>query len=228
MNTSLQQSKSSKDSILNYLLKNDRASAQNIADYVKISIQATRKHLKVLEEMELIQHQLIPAKVGRPQHIYSLSRQGRDRFPQNYGEFAVSFLDTITETIGEKEVSKILAKQWQKKVLKYQSHLTADNLEEKIKQLVEIRRQEGYMAEVYPVNKEKENKESKRTKPSSSSFFVTEHNCAISDVAESYPQVCTHELEMFVALFPDCQVERTNWMNNGEHLCGYLIRASTH
>ena len=216
MSTSLQQS--SKDAILNYLLKENRASAQMIAQAMNISPQATRRHLKELEELGLVEYELIQVKVGRPQHQYYLSRQGRDRFGQNYGEFAVSFLDTLTETVGEKEVSKVLEKQWQKKAEKYRQYLTGKNLEEKIDQLVEIRKNEGYMAELFLIEEEAQSKFVRQ------SFFISEHNCAISDVAESYPQVCTHELEMFASLFPDCRVERTNWINNGENLCGYLIQ----
>ncbi|NEQ86496.1 MAG: iron-sulfur cluster biosynthesis transcriptional regulator SufR, partial [Moorea sp. SIO2I5] len=56
--------------------------------------------------------------------------------------------------------------------------------------------------------------------------ILTEYNCVISNVAESYPSVCGHELEMFAAVLPDCTVERTHWLNNGEHQCGYLIKGS--
>jgi DeoR family suf operon transcriptional repressor len=31
-------------------------------------------------------------------------------------------------------------------------------------------------------------------------------------------------LEMFGAILPDCAIERTHWINNGEHSCGYLIQ----
>jgi DeoR family suf operon transcriptional repressor len=41
-------------------------------------------------------------------------------------------------------------------------------------------------------------------------------------VAESFPSVCGHELEMFATVL-DSPVERTHWMVDGEHRCGYLI-----
>ena len=43
-----------------------------------------------------------------------------------------------------------------------------------------------------------------QTKPPSSKpeFIFTEYNCAISEVRESYPSVCGHELEMFSAILP--------------------------
>jgi len=55
-------------------------------------------------------------------------------------------------------------------------------------------------------------------------FILTEHNCAISNVAESFPSVCGHELQMFATVLPDCTVERTHWIINGEHR-GYLVQA---
>lgn len=214
MSTSLQQS--SKEMILQYLLKETKASAQDIARAMNISPQATRRHLKELEDQGLLDRDPIQVKTGRPQYLYYLSRKGRDRFPQNYGEFAVSFLDTLTETVGENQVSKVLEKQWQRKAENYRQYITGKTLPERVSQLVEIRKQEGYMAELFCVENE--------SKDNIKQFFLTEHNCAISEVAESYPQVCSHELEMFAALFPDCQIERTNWINNGEHRCGYLIQ----
>ncbi|RMD68292.1 MAG: winged helix-turn-helix transcriptional regulator, partial [Cyanobacteria bacterium J149] len=147
MNTSLQSS--SKEAILQYLLKETQASAQNIAEAMNISTQATRRHLKDLQERGLIEYDLIRVKTGRPQYLYSLSRQGRDRFPQNYGEFAVSFLDTLTETVGENEVSRVLQKQWEKKADNYRKFMEGKSLEEKVTQLVKMRKEEGYMAELF-------------------------------------------------------------------------------
>lgn len=207
---------SSKQYILQYLLKHEKATANDIAEALDISRQATRRHLNDLENEGLIYHHIIQPKMGRPQHEYYLSEKGHDYFPHGYGEFAVSFLDTLTETLGEKQVSQVLQKQWERKAHEYRQHIRGDNLKEKVTKLVEIRKKEGYMAELYLLDESHENNQK---------FFLSEHNCAISDVAESYPQVCGHELEMFASLFPNCKVERTNWINNGEHRCGYLIES---
>ena len=59
----------------------------------------------------------MPLKSGRPQHSYYLSQQGRDLFPQNYGDFAVSFLDTMAETVGEKKSYRNFGKTMAKKSL---------------------------------------------------------------------------------------------------------------
>jgi DeoR family transcriptional regulator, suf operon transcriptional repressor len=202
---------STKQDILQLLLKQGRATVQELAKKLDISPQAIRRHLGELEAEGLILHDSNRVGMGRPQHIYQLSRQGKERFPSRYGEFAVSFLDTLMETVGEQQVREILKKQWQKKVEEYRDRLGNGSLKTRIAKLVELRQAEGYMAELHQLEDTEEK------------YILTEHNCAISDVAESYPTVCGHELEMFAALFPDCKVDRTNWINNGEHRCGYLI-----
>jgi DeoR family suf operon transcriptional repressor len=204
---------STKQDILQHLLRESQGTAQELAEALAISPQAIRRHLKELEADGLIEHQPIQQGMGRPQHIYTLSQKGRDRAPHRYREFAVSFLDTLAETVGKEQVSEVLRKQWQRKGSEYRQRLQGNTLQEKVASLVQLRKDEGYMAEFHPV------------KDSQEVFFLVEHNCAISEVAESYPSVCGHELEMFAMVLPECKVERTQWIIDGEHRCGYLIQA---
>jgi len=212
------QTPSTKEDILNYLLKVNQTKAQELADLLEISPQAIRRHLKDLEIEGLVEHRAVQEGMGRPQYYYYLSKQGRDRFPNRYGEFAVSFLDTLMETVGEKQVGEVLKKQWERKADEYRQRIGAGSLQARVAKLVELRREEGYMAELHDFD------ENMAEPKMAEKFILAEHHCAISEVAESYPTVCGHELEMFGAILPDCAIERTHWINNGEHSCGYLIQ----
>ncbi len=203
------QQPSTKQDILQHLLERGQATAQELADALDISPQAVRRHLKDLEGEDLIEYQTVQVGMGRPQHVYKLSRKGRDRFPDSHGKFAVSLLDTLAETMGYDQVNTILRKQWERKGMEYRDRVGSGSLSDRVAKLVELRKAEGYMAEYYPIE--------------SNQFMFTEHNCAIADVAETFPSVCGHELEMFSLVLPDCTVERTHWLINGEHRCGYLI-----
>jgi DeoR family suf operon transcriptional repressor len=216
------QQNSTKQDILHLLLKQGQATAQELSEHLQITPQAIRRHLKDLETEGLIIHQVIHEGMGRPNYVYALSREGRNQFPHRHEEFAVSLLDTLTETVGADQVGSILRKQWERKAIEYRERLGNASLEERVKHLVEIRREEGYMAEYYPVGASQTDVTEVQA-VDGTSFILTEYNCAISQIAESYPSVCGHELEMFeIAL--DCQVERTHWLVDGEHRCGYLIR----
>ena len=211
------QQPSTKQDILQHLLERGQATAQELADCLNISPQAVRRHLKDLEMEELIEYQSIQVGMGRPQHAYRLSRKGRDRFPNSHGKFAVSLLDTMAQTLGHEQVDLILRKQWEHKAFEYRDRVGTGSLHDRVIKLVELRQSEGYMAEYYPI--ETDGARNGHT----AQFMLTEHNCAISDVAESFPNVCSHELDMFAAVFGDCIVERTHWLIDGEHRCGYMI-----
>ncbi len=216
------QQTSTKQDILQFLLKGDKATALELAESLDISPQAIRRHLKDLEGDGLIQYQSVQAGMGRPQHIYELTSLGRDRFPNRYGDFAVSFLDTLAETVGREQVISILRKQWQRKAMEYRRMMGTGLLEERVARLMELRRDEGYMAEWYPVEAVDDGT---CGTDKGDRFVFMEHNCAISNVAETFPSVCGNELEMFAAVLPDCSIERTHWIIDGEHRCGYLIIA---
>lgn len=211
------QQNSTKQDILQRLLKQGEATALELAESLEITPQAIRRHLKDLEGDGLIEYQSAQIGMGRPQHIYKLTERGRDRFPHRYDEFAISFLDTLEETVGPDGVKALLHKQWQRKAIYYGQLLGNGPLPERLSNLVQLRQAEGYMAEWYPV-----------TYPGldgdrGDRYIFMEHNCAISNVAESFPSVCGHELDMFAAILSDCMVERTHWIVDGEHRCGYLI-----
>jgi DeoR family suf operon transcriptional repressor len=204
-----------KHDILQHLLKRGEATAQDLAEKLDISPQAIRKHLKDLETEGLIYHNAEQVGMGRPQFIYALTTAGRDRFPDSYNQFAVNFLDTLIDTLGKEQVSEVLHKQWQRKAQHYKSQLGVGTLRQRLEKLAEIRRAEGYVTEWFPVE---------GNNLANQDFIFTEYNCAIAHVAESFPSVCGHELEMFATVL-DCPVERTHWMVDGEHRCGYLIQS---
>lgn len=217
---------STKQEILEYLHKHQKATAIELAEVLDVSKQAIRRHLKDLETEELVLFSTSDqAGMGRPQHVYQLSRQGRDRlhrtmsdrFGDASGNFAVSLLDTLAETVGHDQFKSILQKQWERKAHEYRDRVGSGSLKERVANLVELRKAEGFMAEYHPVDVHDSSR--------GESFIFIEHNCAISNVAESFPTICGHELEMFAAVLPDCTVERTHWIIDGEHRCGYLVKA---
>jgi DeoR family transcriptional regulator, suf operon transcriptional repressor len=219
------QQPSTKQDILNYLMKQGHATAQDLAHRLEISAQATRRHLKDLEDEGLIQHEAIQVGMGRPKHTYRLSQTGRDQFPDRYDEFAVSLLMTLATTVDKKQFSDILRKQWEQKALEYRDRLGSGSLQERVAALVQIRRAEGYMAEWHLANGREADAEGALAEVTAPHYVITEYNCAISQIAESFPSVCGHELEMFELALEDCKVERTHWLVGGEHQCGYLVQA---
>lgn len=210
---------STKDDILQHLLRQQEASAQELSESLGMSVQAIRRHLKDLSAEELIEHRAVREGMGRPNYLYRLSRKGRDRFPAQYDQFAISLLGTMAATMGSDQVRTVLQKHWQRKAEEYQQKLGAGTIAERVERLVTLRQAEGYMAEWDEVQPGGE------IECDGHGYIITEYNCAISHIAETFPSVCGHELEMFQIALPDCSVQRTHWLVQGEHRCGYLIQA---
>ncbi len=205
---------STKQDILQVLLKQGEVSASSIAQSLRVTPQAIRRHLKDLEEEGLIQHKSVQTGMGRPNHLYELSKKGRSQFPDRSGEFAVSLLGSLSEQMDPEQMDLILRMQWERKAREYRDRLGEGSLKSRVQALVELRKSEGYMAESHVVDESH----------ASPQYVLTEYHCAISHIAETFPTVCGHELEMFAIALSDCQVERTHWLVDGEHRCGYLIQ----
>lgn len=220
---------STKQDILQHLVKQGQTSAQLLAEHLGISPQAVRRHLKDLEDEGLIEREAVQSGMGRPNYLYSLSQQGRDRLPERYNDFAVSLLNTLAQTVGPDQMGTILRKQWEQKALDYRNQVGGGSLAERVARLAELRQLEGYMAEWHVVDNSTADDSTAdaadSTADSSPQYIITEYNCAISQIAESFPSVCGHELNMFEIALQGCRVQRTHWQANGEHRCGYLIQS---
>ncbi|MEB3273654.1 MAG: iron-sulfur cluster biosynthesis transcriptional regulator SufR [Prochlorothrix sp.] len=217
---------STKEDIMRYLLRQGEATAQELAEALTISPQAVRRHLKDLETEQLLEHQTVQVGMGRPQHVYHLSKTGRSHFPEAYDQFALGLLDTLAANFPPEQVQEILRQQWQRKAAEYRSQLGTASVAERLNQLVALRRSEGYMTEWHPLSPEEAQQlELPIDRTCSHLYLLTEFHCAISSVAESFPNVCDYELELFNATLEDCQVQRIHWMMEGEHRCGYLVQA---
>lgn len=220
---------STKDDILRYLLQKGQATAQELADNLGISPQAIRRHLKDLEAETLILHQPVSSGMGRPQYVYHLSKTGRSYFPEAYDRFALGLLDTLVATVAPEQLQTILRQQWERKGLEYYQNIGHLPFPQRVKRLVELRRLDGYMTDCHPKspqNPQGASGDSVEMEYIVMEYIVMEYNCAIANVAESFPSICDYELALFhTALGKDCRVERTHWMIEGEHRCGYLIRS---
>jgi DeoR family transcriptional regulator, suf operon transcriptional repressor len=205
------QQPSTKQDILQMLLKQGEVSASDLAQQLQVSAQGIRRHLKDLEAEEVIQHRVVHGGAGRPNYLYGLSRKGRSQLPDRSDEFAVSLLGSLADQVGVEQMDSILRQQWARKAIEYRDRMGGGTLKERVQALVALRLAEGYMAECHESDL-------------ATQYVLTEYNCAISHIAQTFPKVCGHELEMFSIALADCHVERTHWQADGEHRCGYLIQ----
>jgi predicted ArsR family transcriptional regulator len=161
-----------------------------------------------LKNAQLIRYEEVQNGVGRPSYVYSLTERAQRIFPRNYQELAGDMLDTIKDLYGKKAVEAIFTKRTNKKIQNYRLLVNASSLSERIKQLVSLRRIDGYM--------------STWEETEDHSFIVNELNCPIQHVAEGCETACKEDLRIFSDLL-DAQVTRVSHMVQGDNACCYKI-----
>ena len=202
---------SSRDGVLVLLLRAGQATAAELASQLAISVQATRRHLRSLEEEGLVEASPTPEGPGRPSNHWRLTSQGQARFPNGSEHFALGLMRSLAGQLPPEAIRQLLEQQAIAKADDYRRQIGNAPLAERLEQLVALRRGEGYVAECQPDPE----------RPGS--WLLSEFHCSVIKIAEQFPCVCDQELQLIRHTFPDCAVERVHWRLQGGHACGFRL-----
>lgn len=190
-------------------MKEHRAlTADELAGMLNISAVAVRRHLDNLKHSQLVKHEEIQRGVGRPSFVYSLTEKADHLFPRNYQDLAADIILSVKDLYGQEAVNAIFKKRADKITETYKPFVTASTLEGRVKQLVDLRQNDGYMATW--------------EKTDDAEITITELNCPIQHVAEECAQACHEDMELFSSLL-GAEVIRTHNKAQGDSSCAYRI-----
>ncbi len=201
-----------REATLTLLLKQGETSAAKLAVLMGISVQAMRRHLRSLERDGLVVSSSSAAGPGRPSNAWQLTSHGLNFFNDASGseQFALELLASIESTLSEKNLVEVLHSQLDEKVIYYRDKIGSGALNTRLEKLVELRKQEGYLAELH-------------LSEDGISWYLNAFHCSIRSIAEKYPIVCDYELELIRNIFSDCEVQRVQWRLESGHSCGFEI-----
>jgi DeoR family suf operon transcriptional repressor len=183
--------------------------AKELAEQFGLTPNALRRHLKSLEEQQLVHYRREVRGVGGPVFAYALTRAGEALFPQAYASALAGVLETVREQQGTDGVAALFRRQWAALVAEARPQLAELPLAERAQLVAELRTSQGYMAEAVAV--------------SPNEAIIREHHCAIRATAEAFPEVCAAEQELLEQLL-GVAVQRTEHILNGCHACEYVAR----
>ncbi len=201
---------STRDSALALLLRLGETTAAHLAEQLGVSVQIMRRHLRALEEEGLVSSSPAPEGPGRPTNRWHLTAEGRARFPDGGQQFALGLLESMADNLSPELVQQLMAQQAQEKALSYRQLIGAGSLQQRLARLVDLRRNEGYVAEC-------------AQDPDGEAWLFSEFHCSVMRIAERFPCVCDQELQLIRTTFPDCQVERVHWRLERGHSCGFRL-----
>ncbi len=204
-----------REKALTLLLKSGKRSAGELASSLGVSVQVMRRHLRILEETGLVEAHSIPVGRGRPSNSWQLTEQGQNHFNNGNQIFTLDLLTSMEATFSKEKLEELWSNQLSRKVKYYRNQIGQGNIAERIKKLIQLRSDEGYLADY--------KKDSK-----GQGWYINAFHCSISKIAEDHPFICDQELEIIRLSFPDCTVSRIEWRINGGHTCGFHILPYKH
>lgn len=176
-----------------------------------ITKEGMRQQLEKLEKEEYILCKSVSKGVGRPTILYDLNKKGLARFPDSHAGLTVQLLDSIRAVLGQEAIDQVVAYKQQNDLYKYSNALEGqETIPGKLKNLTDIRSEEGYMAEWG----EKED-----------GYYFIENNCPICTAAQKCDGFCKAELQNIQKLLGEKTiVERTDHAIKGDRKCTYTIK----
>lgn len=197
--------------VLVHLKHSQPLAAKELARRLGVSLNAVRHHLKELEAEGLVRYDRGNRGVGAPAFLYRLSAAGERLFPRRYEEALNGVLDHLVEREGREAAVTMLQGYFGAIARRMASALDGSPAEERLRTVVQALSDEGYMAE--------------GTVHEASGTLI-EHNCAISAVAERFPEICAAEAR-FLADVLNAEVARREHILSGCTTCEYHVRFRT-
>jgi predicted ArsR family transcriptional regulator len=200
---------SPKRAILELLKQHPGASLQEVAEGLGVSKVAALGHVATLESDGLLARAYQAGHVGRPRVTFRLTERAATLFPQGYTEMSLCALDFIQRRLGEDAVTEVLQERARELEDRHRSRLRQPALQDRVRELVRIRTEGGYMAE--------------GGGRARGAFEIREHNCPILALAGRFPAACETERRMFERML-DARVDVQHRMAAGDSVCRFLVR----
>jgi len=185
------------------------ARADELATELEVSVSAVRQVLAALEGEGLVTHAELRVERGRPKHIFRLSDAGDSLFPRRYGDLTNEVLSYIADR-DPTLFDDVFERRRQRRVEGARARLAGGTFADRVAELARILDEDGYLADFETLD--------------DGSYRITEHNCAILDVARRYQHACSSEISFLREAMPDARIDRVLHIVEGAHVCAYAIR----
>jgi predicted ArsR family transcriptional regulator len=201
------------DRILYLLKTKGPQAAAKLARPLGVTAMAVRQHLYGFHKDGLVDFSDLRRRVGRPVRVWRLTERAHARFPENHAELTLEMIAAIRATFGEEGLDRLLAERSRLQLRQYRDRIRASSdrsLEERVRTLATIRREQGYMADC--------------TTRADGTLLLRENHCPICIAAKSCQGLCREELNLFRSVLgAGVAVERTDHILAGASRCAYLI-----
>ena len=200
--------KSTKDRILQTLLRKPKLTINDLAEAVEINPISVRHHLSNLEKEGLIAAEEERHGVGRPRLLYSLTEDGMERFPTKYLRLTTRLLAQMKESMPGPMVASLFNQIAEDLASQYASDIKGLNMEERLDFVKELLAQEGFTVEW-------EKKEGQ--------YEIHEISCPYYQIGIAHPEVCTVDQTLISKMLAVPANKVQCILSGGAH-CTYVVQ----
>ena len=200
--------KSTKDKILQTLLRRPRITINELAEAVEINPISVRHHLTNLQMEGLIQADEVRHGVGRPRLVYSLTQDGMERFPTKYLRLTTRLLAQMKETMPGPMVSQLFNQIAEDLANEYSSQIQGMNMEERLEFVKELLAQEGFTVE---------------WEKKGSEYQIHEISCPYYQIGVAHPEVCTVD-QTLISKMLALPANKVQCILDGGSHCTYVVQ----
>jgi len=167
--------KSTKDRIVEHLLKFPRSSINNLADAIGINAISVRHHLTNLQSEGIIEAEEERHGVGRPRLVYYLTEKGMETFPTCYLRLTNLLIEELKHIITDQQMQDLFEKIAIKLSQEHVARAVGLPLIERMPIMTELLVEQGFL-----VDWEKKG----------NAIFIREMTCPFQQISQFHPEIC--------------------------------------
>jgi len=202
--------KSTKDKILQTLLRHPKVTINELAEAVEINPISVRHHLTNLQMEGLIEAEEVRHGVGRPRLVYSLTQDGMERFPTKYLRLTTRLLTQMKETMPAPVVAKLFNQIAEDLASEYSSQIQGLSMEERLEFVKELLAQEGFTVE---------------WEKKGSEYQIHEISCPYYQIGVAHPEVCTVD-QTLISKMLALPANKVQCILDGGSHCTYVVQTA--
>ena len=200
-----------RQAVLDLVVEKGPVTASVIAQILRLTAAAVRRHITALQEQGAIEVLELPSGGsrgrGRPARHYVATDLAHGKLPQEYSDLATRALTFLGQVAGDDAIDSFAAARSREVERRYAPVVrdAGDDPHERAKALADALTADGYAATVRKVG-------------NGFAIQLCQGHCPVQDVAHEFPQLCEAETQAFARLL-NVHVQRLATLAGGEHVC---------
>ncbi len=201
--------KSTRQKVLQTLLKEHRCSIVELADAVEINPISVRHHIAKLQADGLVASDEERHGVGRPRQVFYLTELGLEEFPTRYLRLTIRLLEQLKRNLPPKMVDQLFSQMAADLVEEYAQLAKQQgmNIEQRLELVSELLKDEGFDLE---------------WEKKGNQYFIREISCPYLHVGQNHPEICVID-QTLISTVLDLPTEKVKCILDGDNQCTFVV-----